>query len=257
MARAIATRCCSPPLSSRGNASPCAPDRRWPAPRSPSRCALGASPRTSSARRTLSSARRASETDDRTEKRNRLSRRSLRQLWVGARVDRPRTRTSRLSASACSRARRAAWSCRCRTVPSASVSSPAGERQADAPRALHPAAPSPSAFARHRPLRSPARSLREYAGGVDAHHVHDGGDGRSDAHDDGEQNRPTVRRSHHDRQCRVGGQSHDDQIDRRGDGEADDGAEQRLADDDLEDVAAAEPMARSVANSFRWSLVLE
>ena len=50
---------------------------------------------------------------------------------------------------------------------------------------------------------------------------------------------------------------HDDRPDAGRDREADHGAEQRLPDDDLVDVAPDEPMARSVANSLRWSLVLE
>ena len=52
-------------------------------------------------------------------------------------------------------------------------------------------------------------------------------------------NRPEVSIGrHHDRQRRFGGRSDDDQADAGGEREADDGAEQRLADDDLVNIEA-------------------
>jgi len=68
----------------------------------------------------------------------------------------------------------------------------ASERQADALQGLHLPAPSPRNSQYRRP-RSRERSRLEHSCRIDAHHLHDGGQRRDNAHDDGKQEQTQVR----------------------------------------------------------------
>ena len=206
MARAMATRCCSPPLSSRGN------ERiLWPSPTT----AMASLAYCSRHLRRLAADVRAqgghyrlptgSETDDRTETQSQHARALA---WrdppargrplTGRRPDgavrcgvnmHPRTESSVVfplptAPSAAQVRHRQAISC----TPLRACTSPRPRRGIDDVR-------SP---------RGPASSSGEHHRGIDPHDLNDGGDGRQHAHRDGEEEqRDDQGRRHEDRQCEI------------------------------------------------------